>query len=59
MVPVPLQLSLGCTVLITLPDDFTISAGQLTVFRGWGIFPGVSELLAQVDETQRTIKIAD
>jgi hypothetical protein len=46
MVPVPLQLSLGCTVLITLPDDFTISAGQLTVFRGWGIFPGVSELLA-------------
>lgn len=37
-IPVPVQLDLGCTILITLPDDFNVVAGKLTIFRGWGIF---------------------
>jgi len=58
-IPVPVQLDLGCTILITLPEDFDIVAGKLTIFRGWGIFQGVSELVADIDIQQRTIKIAD
>lgn len=53
------MLELGCTILITLPDDFNVVSGKLTIFRGWGIFQGVSELNAQVNEKQRTIKIVD
>ena len=45
-VPVPIMLDLGCTILITLPDDFNIVPGKLTIYRGWGIFQGVSELAA-------------
>jgi len=37
-IPVPVQLALGCTILITLPDDFEVVDGKLTQFRGWGIF---------------------
>lgn len=48
-IPVPVQLELGCTILITLPDDFEVVDGKLTQFRGWGIFQGVTELVASVD----------
>ena len=36
--PVPVMLELGCTILITLPDDFNVVSGKLTIFRGWGMF---------------------
>ena len=49
-VPVPLMLDLGCTILITLPTDIQIVSGQLTNFNGWGMFLGVSKLVAQVNE---------
>lgn len=53
------MLDLGCTILITLPDDFAVVSGKLTIFRGWGIFQGVRGLNANVDEQQRSIKIVD
>ena len=39
--PVPVMLDLGCTILITLPEDFNVVSGKLTIFRGWGMFQGV------------------
>jgi len=47
---VPVQLSLGCTILITLPDDFNVVAGKLTIFKGWGVFLGVADLNVLIDE---------
>ena len=57
-IPVPVMKELGCTVLITLPNDFPVVAGKMTIFRGWGIFEGgLSNLLADINEQQRTVKI--
>ena len=56
-VPVPVQE--GCTVLIQLPDDFILRAGDLTRVQGWGIFGRKTDLSFGIDESSRIIKIVD
>ena len=35
---VPLPVAGGCIVLIEIPEDFTVNAGELNLVEGWGIF---------------------
>ena len=56
---VPLPVLGGCIILIEIPDDFTVKAGDVSQVNGWGIFGGITDLIAQIDETARTIKIVD
>ena len=46
-------------MLIEIPEDFTVNAGELSRVEGWGIFGGRTDLIAQIDETSRTVKIVD
>lgn len=59
-VGIPVMKELGCTVLITLPDEFDVVAGQLSNFKAWGMFdPTTDKIITQINEQQRTIKISD
>ena len=43
----------------SLPADFTVKAGDLSRVEGWGIFGGRTDLIAEIDEASRTVKIVD
>ena len=56
-VSVPVQG--GCILLIQIPEDFTIASGDINRVEGWGIFGSRTDLNAEIDERERTIKIVD
>jgi hypothetical protein len=56
---VPIPVEGGCIILIEIPEDFTVKAGDVSQVNGYGIFGGITDLIAQIDETARTIKIVD
>ena len=56
---VPVPITGGCIVLIEIPADFTVKAGDLSRVEGWGIFGGRTDLIAEIDEASRTVKIVD
>jgi hypothetical protein len=56
---VPIPVEQGCIVTIQLPEDFTLSAGDLTRIQGWGIFGKRTDLNVGIDESSRIIKIVD
>ena len=56
---VPVPIAEGCIVLIEIPADFTVKAGDLSRVEGWGIFGGRTDLIAEIDEAERTVKIVD
>ena len=56
-IPVPVQG--GCILLIQIPEDFTIASGDINRVEGWGIFGSRTDLNAEIDERERTIKIVD
>ena len=44
---------------IQLPEDFKLSAGDLSRVEGWGIFGRKIDLNVGIDESERIIKIVD
>ena len=44
---------------IELPEDFRLSAGDLSRVQGWGIFGKRTDLNVGIDEVSRVIKIVD
>lgn len=56
---VPIPVEEGCIVIIQLPEDFSLSAGDLARVEGWGIFGFKRDLNVGIDEQDRTIKIVD